>query len=1314
MPEMIDHYRIDHMLGQGGMGVVYQATDMNLQRPVAIKVMHPHLASNPEFQQRFMQEARAAASLDHPNIVRVLYFGMHEDQLFLVMDLIAGGSLREYLQHLHLQRTSLELHEVVEFGRQIADALNYAHQRDMIHRDVKPDNVLLKPVTRDNLSTFQAMLTDFGLAKLSESMVQSVPGQTMGTFPYMSPEQCRGEELDGRSDIYSVGVLLYELATGRLPFLAKNLNEAIRMHTSDPVPDPNSIRPGLPIPLVDIIMRALAKSPNDRFATAGDMAQALQRLGQALENQPTIPELPGAPVDSLATYLMSQPGSLRQSTMTMQQRGPMSASQAGVDRLTVVSDAGVSQVFPLTKDDMVIGRNPASDIVLSSEKVSRTHARVTRRPDGTFTITDLGSANGTWLNNERLAPNVATNWTPGQTIRVGDFQITLQLASGAQAVKRTSEMAAPVPPTGRTQSPPQNAGPKVSAVLVPNVVEVRPGGQVELTVEVTNLSDRADSFLIQLPNVPREWVTYPAEPLQLFPGDKGNFRVRFHPPATGTSAGQFGFQVRVGTGGQGDVTVNGTIRVLASNSFTFDLQPRRLSRSGDAVLIVTNTGNAQDSYTVYAQDANESLVFNVGQAKFSLGPGQVGQIPLQVIPLRQPLIGGTSLVPFDVTIQAASMPDQMQTQRGEYMLTSRIPTLALGVIPAACAGLFLVMLVILAIASGQNSSNAVTQTALAASRTAIANQTQIALAGTLNVTPSPSSTTSTFPTLTSPPFFFTDVPQPTSIFVSLNRTQTAQALAFAGAATQTSQAQTLVAINNQQAIAAATATAQAAIQIALFQTVTAQVAQLTQAAQQGQQQAALQTATALAIQVATAQQAANQTATAQSAIQAALNQTSTAQAILVQQAAATQTAIAVTSAAQAQLTAVAQQTAAAVAAQQTQIAGQTAAAGAAQTAAANTQLTQAAGAALTATVAQQTLIAGQTVAAGNAQQTAIVQQTQIAEQTAAAGAAQQTQIAQQTLIAGQTVAAGNAQQTAIVQQTQIAEQTAAAGAAQQTQIAQQTALADAAQQTQIAQQTAGAALTATAAAANSQPQFIQVAAPNTINNNMTVLTNPTVNGNTSALLFVTSNVSATGVVNPAEVGIGWNGSAWVILTENQSPMLPNSAFNVDAQNPGQTIFFHQANQGNTAGHITEISNPATDNQPNAILIVTQNFSAGNTLNPHPIGVAYDPGKNKWTIFNTDQAPMPANAAFNIQVLGAGPNAFAVQANGPNIRGNEVVIDNPALDGHPEALLVITQAGTVPNPHVVGVRYDPSINKWVILNMDNGAMPAGATFFVKII
>src|SRR5690242_529745 len=160
MPEMIDHYRIDNMLGQGGMGVVYQATDTNLQRPVAIKVMHPHLALQPEFRQRFLQEARAAASLDHPNIIRVFDSGFRDQELFMVMELIPGGSLRDYLQHLRLRRTYLDLSEVADLTAQVARALEYAHQRGMIHRDVKPDNVLLKPVIRDGVTSFQAVLTD--------------------------------------------------------------------------------------------------------------------------------------------------------------------------------------------------------------------------------------------------------------------------------------------------------------------------------------------------------------------------------------------------------------------------------------------------------------------------------------------------------------------------------------------------------------------------------------------------------------------------------------------------------------------------------------------------------------------------------------------------------------------------------------------------------------------------------------------------------------------------------------------------------------------------------------------------------------------------------------------------------------------------------------------------------------------------------------------------------------------------------------------------------------------------------------------------
>ncbi|CAG0968482.1 partial Serine/threonine-protein kinase PknJ, partial [Anaerolineae bacterium] len=136
MADMIDNYRLERQLGQGGMGTVYLATDLNLQRQVALKLMHPHLASQAEFQQRFLQEARAAASLDHPHIIKVLYFGLKDGQLFLVTDFVAGGSLRDYIKHLNQINKPMDLMEAVELTRQIAEALNYAHGQGMVHRDI--------------------------------------------------------------------------------------------------------------------------------------------------------------------------------------------------------------------------------------------------------------------------------------------------------------------------------------------------------------------------------------------------------------------------------------------------------------------------------------------------------------------------------------------------------------------------------------------------------------------------------------------------------------------------------------------------------------------------------------------------------------------------------------------------------------------------------------------------------------------------------------------------------------------------------------------------------------------------------------------------------------------------------------------------------------------------------------------------------------------------------------------------------------------------------------------------------------------------
>ncbi|MCZ7544103.1 MAG: serine/threonine protein kinase [Anaerolineae bacterium] len=337
MGRTLEHYRIDNLLGQGGMGSVYLATDLNLRREVALKVMHPHLAARAEFQQRFFQEARAAARLDHPNIIQVYDSSFSEGQLFLVMEFVRGGSVRDYLKHLYAEKKYIDLAEAVDLTRQVAEALHYAHEQGMVHRDIKPDNVLLKPASSGGATgEFRALLTDFGLAKLAEGGVQSITGQPLGTLPYMSPEQCLAEEIDARSDIYSLGIMLYELAVGQLPYTPGTITEAIRLHTREPLPPPSQFRPGLPPALESALMNSLAKAPAARFQTAREMAAALRGVEEALASGAlTLPETPLTHVDSLNTYLMSRPIPEAMPPHTYQ---PVTPGQAGVDRLVITAE----------------------------------------------------------------------------------------------------------------------------------------------------------------------------------------------------------------------------------------------------------------------------------------------------------------------------------------------------------------------------------------------------------------------------------------------------------------------------------------------------------------------------------------------------------------------------------------------------------------------------------------------------------------------------------------------------------------------------------------------------------------------------------------------------------------------------------------------------------------------------------------------------------------------------------------------------------------------------------------------------------------
>jgi tetratricopeptide (TPR) repeat protein len=282
----LGQYHIVAAIGHGGMAAVFKAQQPALDRFVAVKVLLPHQASTPEFRDRFIREAKAIAQLNHPNILPVIDYGQEGDLNYIVTKYVAGGTLAERLKH------PIDLAATTNLIAQIAAALDHAHQRGIIHRDVKPSNVLL-----DDGEWVQ--LADFGLAKLLEGdQALTSTGLSMGTPAYLSPEQGQGDTIDRHADIYSLGVMLYEMVTGRLPFTAETPMAVIFKHISDQPLPPRALNPAIPEAVETVVLKGLAKPIEQRYHSAGELARALQQAVSAM-SAPAISPIVG--IDSNAT-----------------------------------------------------------------------------------------------------------------------------------------------------------------------------------------------------------------------------------------------------------------------------------------------------------------------------------------------------------------------------------------------------------------------------------------------------------------------------------------------------------------------------------------------------------------------------------------------------------------------------------------------------------------------------------------------------------------------------------------------------------------------------------------------------------------------------------------------------------------------------------------------------------------------------------------------------------------------------------------------------------------------------------------------------
>jgi len=730
--QQIDTYRIEARLGAGGMGAVYRAYDVALARRVALKIMHEQFASQAQFQRRFMQEAQAIARLSHPAIVIIHRFDNKQGYLYIVMEYINGLSLGAYIKQLANRNQVMLLSETAHIIAQVADALGYAHRQGVVHRDIKPDNVLIKPLEqpeREGEPPVRAVVTDFGLAKLLQGGIETQSGTFMGTLPYMSPEQALAKEVDGRSDIYSLGVVLYQLATGQLPFDIKTPTEAVLKHLNEVPPPPRQLQPGLPAALEAVITRALAKEPADRYQTAEAMAQALRAAAAGLtaEDVTVFKTAAAANVVSLMTQIEAPDASGEPSQWDFSAQAP-----GGVDRLIIAQDNETTRPYNLDKKALVIGRTDENDVVLPGKGVSRKHARLEKTAVG-WQVTDLGSTNGTFLEGSKLLPDVPEPWEVGETLRIGGYHLQWQAGQPAAGSQpgfplggQTYQATMPVSsPPGSSQI--QSSSGQLGMVVHPTHVDVIPGQRADMQVELFNQGMTVDHFSLSMEGLPEKWSTVPDDSLQLMPGARGSMPVAIHPPADSSArSGQHRYRLVVTSRSdrQESAAVSGSVNVKPFTRFSLDMRPKRLKSSGAARLLINNLGNYDTTFNVVGRDPGEAIKFHTPHTRIPIVAGNAATVDMVLSAKKRPFLGAKQTLPFEVQVgTAAGEPQAISGQLD-------VPP----IIPAWVPGVLIALLVILCLGLGaayayynqQNQAVEATAQAVAAVQAA-ATQTQEAM-----------------------------------------------------------------------------------------------------------------------------------------------------------------------------------------------------------------------------------------------------------------------------------------------------------------------------------------------------------------------------------------------------------------------------------------------------------------------------------------------------------------------------------------------------------------------------------------------------------
>lgn len=759
----IGQYQLHIRIGSGSWGTVYRAQDKNLHRLAAVKLIDVAFNHEPELRDQIMRAARLDSKLAHPAIVPFYNFAHEGEQYYLAMGYVEGMSLRAVLDVLLAWQKRLFLQEILLLMAQVADTLAHAHQEGVWHLNLHPGNILLRPLDKPYRSgepAVQMLLTDFGMTAVPKAGLQTAVFDLSHYLPYISPEQCVGSRIDGRSDMYNFGAILYELVTGHPLFQIEDASDALTKHSVEfPLPL-NTFRDDVPPELERLVRMLTAKKPSERVQLAEQLADILRyiahdvieeaahpdtisletqfdemmRVDRALvveENTPVHPtrlntgplmnanrQTPANENGTTETAVVAKP------ELNMSQQPTPSSGSTLLDTMSTevsvvpsvneylfISRRGSApKRVRLDKRTILIGRFDKNDIVLDALDVSRQHLRLVQSETG-WVVEDLGSRAGSFCNGRKLTPNEPVTWQRDETLIVGSYFLRwYEVESDEQSPQILEQELPPDPKTELFQLPQggndvQSTKGLFSAALYPATISLSPGQETVLQVELFNQALAADVYLVMVLGLPAGTAELAQTSVTLTPGARTSLPIAFILPEEGSpkmrslKAGSYPFQVAIcsQTNREEVAVLNGLLLVSPLEAFSVSIWPAQMSNPGNCRVLIRNDGNFTAKYSLIAHDESKQLRFGGQSANITLEPGEAINKKLRIAHHKRPFFGDPYALPFEIEVRTSD--GMSETRKAAIRVEPQMPKWVLPFLQFA----IVVMLILAVVATIANN-----------------------------------------------------------------------------------------------------------------------------------------------------------------------------------------------------------------------------------------------------------------------------------------------------------------------------------------------------------------------------------------------------------------------------------------------------------------------------------------------------------------------------------------------------------------------------------------------------------------------------------